>query len=164
MLQIEFAMSKKSSDDNSESVIRGNREKILRGWHHRKHAGYKFFEDPKYGWEKILVPDPERFDLIQKAVSLVLNRKPVTYALDKLNNDWGFRTPKTRRQGGKPMSLSNFYKILHEEFYCGWLETNHGERVLGKHKPMISKPEYDQIQIILGCKGRPTLSWIYQMW
>ena len=29
MLQIEFAVSKKSSDDNSESVKRGNREKPL---------------------------------------------------------------------------------------------------------------------------------------
>jgi len=60
MLQIEFAMSKKSSDDNSESVKRGNREKILRGWHHRKHLGYKFVDDPQTT-EKILAPDPERF-------------------------------------------------------------------------------------------------------
>jgi len=54
MLQIEFAMSKKSSDDNSESVKRGNREKILRGWHHRRHLGYKFVESEKFGWEKFL--------------------------------------------------------------------------------------------------------------
>jgi DNA invertase Pin-like site-specific DNA recombinase len=66
MLQIEFAMSKKTSDDNSKSVKRGNREKILRGWYYKKHAGYMFYEDEKYGWEKTLVPDPERFDLFKK--------------------------------------------------------------------------------------------------
>lgn len=155
MLQIEFAMSKKTSDDNSESVKRGNREKILRGWYYKKHAGYMFYEDEKYGWEKTLIPDPERFELIQKAIKLVLSKERVSVALNKLNDDWGFRTPVTRRQGGKPMSLSNFYKILHEEFYCGWLETSQGERLLGKHQPMITEHEYDQLQIILADKGRP---------
>ncbi len=155
MLQLEFAMSKKTSDDNSEAVKRGNREKILRGWGHKKHAGYKFFRDPQYGWEKTLIPDPERFLLIQKAIKLVLNKERVSVVLKKLNEDWGFRTPKTRRLGGKPMSLSNFYRILHDEFYCGWLMTSQGERVRGKHKAMISDQEYDQLQILLADKGKP---------
>lgn len=155
ILQIEFAMSKKTSDDNSESVKRGNREKILRGWGYKKHSGYIFYEDEKYGWEKTLIPDTERFELIQKAIRLVLNRERVSVALNRLNNDWGFRTPKTRKLGGKPMSSGNFYKILHSEFYCGWLETSQGERILGKHQPMITEQEYDQLQVILADKGRP---------
>ena len=154
MLQIEFAVSKKSSDDNSESVKRGNREKILRGWDHKKHAGYMFFEDPKHNWEKIIIPDPDRFELLQKAIRLVINGERVSIALNKLNNEWGYLTPRTRKQGGKPMSLSNFYKILHDDFYCGWLETKKHERVRGKHIAMISEQEFDQLQKILANKGK----------
>ncbi|EKD57299.1 MAG: hypothetical protein ACD_57C00350G0016, partial [uncultured bacterium] len=32
--------------------------------------------------------------------------------LHKLNNEWGFRTRITRRQGGKPLSKSAWYKLL----------------------------------------------------
>lgn len=155
MLQLEFAMSKKSSDDNSESVKRGNKEKILRGWDIRKHPGYMFVEDPAYGWEKVLKPDPERFQLIQDAFRLILKGKTVRNILHKLNDEWGYRTPKTRRQGGKPMKLSNFYRMLHDEFYCGWLYTPDGERVEGKHTPMLTKQEFQEIQDILLNKTRP---------
>ena len=155
MLQLEFAMSKKSSDDNSESVKRGNREKILKGWHHRKHLGYQFYESPEHGWEKILIPDQERFELLQKAIYLVLTGKSVSYTLNKLNNDWGFRTPKTKKMGNKPLVESSFYRILHNEFYCGWLYTDKEEKIRGNHVPMISDEEFDQLQVILADKGKP---------
>lgn len=155
MLQLEFAMSKKSSDDNSESVKRGNREKILKGWHHRKHLGYQFFESPEHGWEKILIPDQERFEMLQKAIYLVLAGKSVLKVIDMLNNDWGFRTPKTKRMGDKPLGESSFYRILHNEFYCGWLHTSKEEKVKGNHTPMITDEEFDRLQIILADKGKP---------
>jgi len=155
MLQIEFAMSKKSSDDNSESVKRGNREKILRGWHHRRHLGYKFVESEKFGWEKILVIDEERYELLKKAVHLVISGKPVRNVLKTLNNDWGFRTPKTKKLGNKPLSQSNFYKILHDEFYCGWIYTSDGQKIKGNHQPMITETEFDQLQVMLADRGKP---------
>ncbi len=154
MLQLEFAMSKKSSDDNSESVKRGNREKILRGWDIRSHAGYKFEENVQTG-ELVLVKDPIRYDLIRKAIYLVLHKKPVSEALTMLNDTWGYRTHKTRRQGDKPMSLSNLYKLLHDDFYCGWIYTPDDERIRGKHEPMISEAEFWEIQAVLGAKGKP---------
>lgn len=159
MLQLEFAMSKKTSDDNSEAVIRGNKEKILRGWDIRRHAGYRFVEEPLTG-EKIIDTDPERFDLVKNALHLILQHRSVTEVLEILNTQWGYRTPKTRKLGGKPMSLSNFYKILHEEFYCGWIYTADGERIKAKHVPMITEAEYWNIQEILGKKGKPRPKWL----
>lgn len=152
MLQMEFAMSKKSSDDNSESVKRGNREKILRGWPIKKHAGYMFVEEPTTG-EKLLRKDPERFDLVQKAMHLVIEGKTPPAAMEILNNEWGYRTPKTRKLGGKPMSMSNFYNILHDEFYVGWLYTDDGQRVKGKYESMLSEVEYARLQMVLGNGG-----------
>jgi site-specific DNA recombinase len=155
MLQLEFAMSKKSSDDNSESVKRGNKEKILRGWDIRKHPGYMFVEDPNYNWEKVLHPDPERFQLIKDSFGLVLKGKSVRNTLDILNNKWGYRTPKTRRQGGKPMTLSNLYRVLQDDFYCGWIYTPDGQKIKGKHKQMIREDEFNYIQQILADKRKP---------
>jgi len=152
MLQLEFAMSKKSSDDNSESVKRGNTEKILRGWSTKRHAGYLFVEDPNNG-EKIIDNDPLRYDLVKNAFQLVLQYKSPPRVLEILNNEWGFRTVKTRRSGGRPMSMNNLYKILHNEFYAGWNTTKEGQRVKGQHNPMITDKEYAKIQSILDLKG-----------
>ena len=152
MLGMDFLFSKKTSDDNSESVKRGNKEKILRGWSVKRYAGYKFVEDPTTG-EKILAVDPERFPLIKKAIAEVLNYKSPPRVFDMLNGDWGYRTSKTRRSGNRPMSISNFYKILHNDFYSGWIYTADGQRVKGKHEAMISDRDYEKVQIILGGKG-----------
>lgn len=154
MLQLEFAMSKKSSDDNSESVKRGNKSKILGGWSTKRHAGYMFVEDP-VTTARIIAPDPDRFPTIKRAFELILEYKTPPRVLEILNKELGYRTPKTRRQGGKPMSMSNLYQILHNEFYAGWLYTADGQRVHGKHEPMITDAQYDKVQEILGAKGKP---------
>ena len=154
MLQLEFAMSKKSSDDNSESVKRGNKEKMLRGWDIRRHLGYKFIDNPDT-LEKILEPDEPRFSMLRQVFNMVLAYKPTGQALQVLNDEMGFRTPKTRRTGGRPLTTSNFYKILHEPFYAGWLTLPNGEIIKGKHQPLITDKEYQQVQTILAAKGRP---------
>lgn len=51
------------------------------------------------------------------------------------------------------MSISNFYNMLHDEFYAGWLYTDDGQRVRGKYDPMIEDDEYSQLQVILGNGG-----------
>lgn len=164
ILQIEFAMSKKSSDDNSESVKRGNREKLARGHDIKVHAGYIFKEDPKT-FERVLYPDEDRFEIIRRAILEVLNGEQVSKVLDRLNGEWGYRSRKTRKMGGKPLSKSGFYKILNDDFYCGYVTQPEGERIIGAHVPMISEYQFEQVQRILGSKGRPrakTLSLPYR--
>ena len=149
MLQLEFAMSKKSSDDNSEAVKRGNREKILKGLALKKHLGYKFVTNEETN-ERILVPDKERFKLLQKSFRLIIDGHSVNDTLTKLNDEWGFRTPKTKKLGNKPLALGSLYKILKSEFYCGWLYTARKERVKGKHIALITEAEFEKLQIIIG--------------
>jgi hypothetical protein len=62
--------------------------------------------------------------------------------------------------GGKPLSFSHIYKILSEPFYYGWFwhkDPDSGKTALwkGNHEPMITKEEYDLIQLRLGTKGKP---------
>ena len=73
------------------------------------------------------------------------------------NDEWGFRTRRTRKQGGNPLSLSALYHIFHNPFYYGWFESPSGSGQLheGKHEPMVTKEEFDRVQTLLGRTGNP---------
>jgi hypothetical protein len=77
--------------------------------------------------------------------------------LNILNNEWGFKTRKAKKQGGKPLTLSGLYKIFTNPFYYGWFEypEGSGQWYRGRHKPMITETEFDRVQVLLGRKGKP---------
>jgi len=104
---------------------------------------------------KIIIKDPERFNLVRKMWDLMLtgNYTPPKI-LDIANNEWGFRTRKFKRIGGRPLSRSGIYKIFTSLFYAGIIE-NAGVQYQGAHEPMITLEEYDRVQILLGRKGKP---------
>ena len=77
--------------------------------------------------------------------------------LHKLNNEWGFRTRITRRQGGKPLSKSAWYKLLADPYLYGLMIRSEGEEI-GNHKPVLSKDDFDKLQIMLGRKGKPRVA------
>ena len=62
-----------------------------------------------------------------------------------------------RNSNNKPIARSTIYRILIDPFYYGEFEypKGSGNWYIGKHKPMITKEEYDKIQILLGRKGKP---------
>ena len=105
--------------------------------------------------ENYIVEDPERFKIIRKAWDLMLSGNytgPVI--LDKLNNEYGLRTRKTRRTGGKPLSRSGLYRMFADPFYAGQFLYN-GVLYHGKHKPMVTREEFDRLQELLGRPGKP---------
>ncbi len=77
--------------------------------------------------------------------------------LDIANNQWGLRTPKRPKIGGTPPTRSCIYKIFNAPFYYGYFEwpKNSGNWVKGSHTPMITKDEFDRVQILLGKPLRP---------
>lgn len=159
ILNIEFGMAKKDSDDKSENVKRGNNYKFheKREWIGPAKPGYKNITDSRTKEKKIVV-DKERFPLIQKAMKLILSgtHTPME-ALSLLNNKWGFRTRKTRKQGGRPLSKSGFYRVLADPYAYGLMIRTEGE-VYGRHKTMLNEEDFQKLQIILGRKGRPHIS------
>jgi site-specific DNA recombinase len=74
--------------------------------------------------------------------------------LEIANNDWGFRTRKTKKLGGKELSRSGIYRIFTNPFYAGIIRYG-GQEYEGKHKPMITLSEYNRVQFLLGRKGKP---------
>ncbi len=136
--------------DLRKNVKRGIQRKLNEGWRPGS-ASLGYSNDLA---THTVIKDPKRFNLIRRAWDLMLTgNHPVSQILDKLNNEWGFRTPKKRRMGGKELSKSMLYKIFTNLFYAGII-VHKGQEYPGKHEPMITLEEYDRVQMLLGRKGK----------
>ncbi|OGH14230.1 MAG: hypothetical protein A2687_05905 [Candidatus Levybacteria bacterium RIFCSPHIGHO2_01_FULL_38_26] len=158
LMYVEFGMANQFISDLSKDTKRGLKSKAERGW---LPSGAKpGYMNDKYAerGNKTIVEDPERFILMRKGWDMMLTGiySPIQ-VLRKMNGEWGYRTTKHKRIGGKPMSRSQIYKTFTDPFYYGDFEypVGSGNWYKGKHKPMISKEEYEKVQIFLGNKGRP---------
>lgn len=154
-IAIQLCGANQYSRDLSVNVKRGLKSKLDKGWMPgTAPLGYLNTRTEIRG-ENYILKDPERFDLIRKAWDLMLTGNYVpTQILDKLNNDWGFRTRGSKKRGGKPMSRSTIYRMFTNSFYTG-LITYGGLLVQGKHEPVITLEEFDRVQVLLGREGKP---------
>ncbi len=157
-----FMMSKKESDDKGVNTKRGLREKAESGWFPSS------WTKPGYMWDrfaergnKTLLKDSERFLLIKQCWELMLTGAyTVPQILHKLNDEWGYRSPKRRSMGGTPMQRSQLYTLFGDPFYYGWYEYKDANGVLqwhkGEHEPMVTEEEFNRVQMLLGrnCKQR----------
>ena len=156
MLGFLMLNAKLENDNKSVNVKRGMLTKAENGWlPGAAKPGYMNTKMDIKGKEYQIV-DPLRFPLIRRCWDMILTGFYSPPAiLDKLNNEWGYRTPQKRKIGGKPMSRSMIYDIFSDSFYYGEYEYPSGSEKYyqGKHKPMISKEEFDKVQILLGRKS-----------
>lgn len=158
MMYVEFGMANQFINDLSKNVKRGLKTKAEKGW---LPSGAKpGYMNDKYAEKgnKTIFKDPERFPLISKAWEMMLTGQySPPFILNKLNNEWGYRTPKHKRIGGKPMSRSMIYKVFSDPFYYGEFEYG-GVWYKGKHESMITKEDFNKVQIFLGKKGKLKLT------
>jgi DNA invertase Pin-like site-specific DNA recombinase len=163
-LQYALADSQFYSADLSRNIKRGNKEKRKRGWLSTANlAGYMNSPNTDYPndpTENITVIDPVRFNMIRRAWDLLLaGDYSVPAILDILNNQWGYRTRKTRKRGNTPMSKSSLYYIFNNIRYAGkMLNPANGELLDGTYPAMITIDEYDKAQFILGKHGKPRIT------
>lgn len=151
MLQIMFGQSKYYSDALSENVKRGNRTKLEKGWR-PNHAPLGYLNDPA---TKTIVKDPMHFPLIRRMFDLMLTGaySPKQIAL-MARDEWGFVTPKRKRIGGTPLSMSTIYRILSNPFYAG-INRWSGQVYSGRHEPVVSIDEFQRVRELLERPGRP---------
>jgi len=158
LMYIEFGMAQKYVDDLSKNVKRGLKTKIENGWYPGvAPAGYLNNTNNETG-KKDLIIDPDRFRLIRRMWDMMLTGLHTPpKILEMANNEWGFRTRRTRKMGGKPLCLSAIYQIFTKPFYYGWFEypNGSGQWYQGRHEPMITQAEYDRVQALLGRTGNP---------
>lgn len=153
MLSVLLGFSKYYVDSLAENVKRGERMKLEMGWRpNRAPAGYQ----NDYA-TKTIVPDERGFELIKRVFELALTgRYSIPKLASMLADEWGYRTPKKKRIGGRPLSLSMVYVMLRNPFYAGYIKWN-GDLYPGKHAPMLSWEEFTRLQALLGreAKKRP---------
>ncbi|OIQ90061.1 putative DNA-invertase from lambdoid prophage Rac [mine drainage metagenome] len=149
MLQIIFGYSKYYVDSLSENVKRGMRAKLERGWKPNKPpTGYKNEQELQ-----TIVSDAETFPIMKKLFERAVTGSYTIAELERmLRMQWGFRTPKRKRTGGRPLSLASLYRIFSNPFYAGYIRWN-GQLYPGKHEPMITWKEFERLQAVLGRPG-----------
>jgi len=158
-LNIDFTVSKKSSDDLGVAVHRGNRQKFFENkeWSGPAKQGFINFTDPIKKNRDVMV-DENRFNLLQQAGKKIASGELTPLeSLDWLNHDMGYRTLPQRKQGGGPLSETTFYNFLSDPFYYGVMKHKvDGVMQEGDHKypKMFTHDEWSVIQIRLGKKSR----------
>jgi DNA invertase Pin-like site-specific DNA recombinase len=151
MLSIIFGYSKYYVDSLSENVRRGYRAKVQRGWLPGL-APLGYLNDKE---AKTIIVDPERFPLVRQMWQLMLTGACPPHRIWEIaTKEWELRTVRRKRSGGKPISLSATYRILTNRFYAGILESE-GKIFPGKHQPLVTMDEFEQVQRLLGRPGVP---------
>jgi site-specific DNA recombinase len=149
MLAIMFGQSKYYVDSLSENVRRGNRTKRERGWFPGL-APMGYLNGRSEAGEKIIVPDPDRFPIMKRLWQLLLSGGySVPQLLDVATNEMGLRTPKRRRIGGNPLSVSGIYRMFLNPFYAGQL-VHETQSYPGKHESMVTLAQFERAQEVLG--------------
>jgi site-specific DNA recombinase len=151
VMAVELGMANQWIRDLSVDTKRGLKTKAERGWYPTfTSLGYIHNPIKKKG-DKEIIKDKKRFNLVRKMFDLFLEGMSVDKIV-KESISWGFKSKQ-----GTDIAKSTFYRILSDPFYYGEFEypKDSGNWYQGKHKPMISKEEFDEIQIMLGKKTRP---------
>jgi len=150
MLQLSLSQSQYFSSKLGKDVKRGLEQKFKMGWQPNMCPnGYVNIRDNKTGISVNKI-DHKRFKILRKAFDLMLSGGySVPEVLDKLNNDWAFKS----KIGNGGLSRSSLYRIFTNIFYAGIIRFD-GKQKYGKHKAMITLEEFDRIQFLLGKKGK----------
>lgn len=157
LLQLDFSMSKKDSDDKSIVVKRALEGRALRGLPNgMSKIGFLNDKTEEKGNRKWIV-DPLRFPLVKKLFKRMLTGRyspaqMYRYAIDDLK----LTTVKRKKEGGVPIAYSYIYIMLRDPIFAGFFFHNGKRCELDTRLPrVITEEEYWKIQAMLGAKGRP---------
>jgi site-specific DNA recombinase len=144
-LYMAFAQSKYYTDNLSENVRRGIRQRIQQGTYPgRAKRGY--YNQPK---THEIIPDPEWFPVIQRMFHEYAETDVSLEELGKRMYVFGLVN------GAKnPLSSSQVQLTLTDPFYYGAFIYD-GELHAGKHQPAVSKELWDKVQAKMRQRGKP---------
>ena len=155
LFSLEASVATQYSRDLSEKVRRGLHQKCMLGQPPvSAMLGYLNTKFAAHGTNAI-IEDPHRWHIVRKGFDMLLSRKySVAQIADILTHEYGLRTRQSETKGSRPLHKSILYRIFTSPFYYGYFQYK-GKLYKGSYKPMISIAEFDQVQEILGRKGKP---------
>lgn len=145
LLAVHFGMANQYSRDLSANVKRGNRTKLERGeWPNKAPFGYRNKRDTK-----TIVPAHPHAQAVVRIFELYASGLYTLRQVASKICDEGYRT-----KGGKRITKGVVDCILKHPFYYGAMP--HGAVLYaGKHKPLITKARFDEVQRLLHSNQRP---------
>lgn len=149
LMAVEFGMANQYIRDLSINIKRGIRNRVERGWCVGL-APIGYLNKIEEKEQRIIIKDPERFDLVKKIWSLLLEKH---YSIEKLYQIATNKFGLTQRNGKKPC-LSKFHHTFTNPFYYGYFRYK-GELRKGNHEPMISIQNFNTAQEILHNRMKP---------
>ena len=145
MLQVAFGQSKYFSDNLSENVKRGIRQKLRRGeWPGRAPIGY--VNNLK---THDIEPDPIKARVIKRAFEEYADGKHSLDSLRERLSFWGVVSAN-----GKPLARSTVQRVLTNPVYLGLIERN-GETYEGGFPPIVPIATFEKAQKILKSRAKP---------
>jgi len=141
---MKVSISRFYTNNLSEEVRKGQKEKISQGWLPTKPPlGYKTVGDKGH---KIHVIDEEKAPFLRKMFELYSTGNYSINSLVKVMFKEGLRS-----RAGKKVGKSRMSDLLSDPFYVGRMRWK-GEEYAGKQEPMISVALFDAVQTRLGRK------------
>jgi site-specific DNA recombinase len=158
---LEFGIANQYIRDLSNNVKRGLKTKLEMGWYpSRAPLGYLNSITREKGNNEI-IPDPDRFNQVKQMWAMMIKGTHSVSEIHQIATDkWKFKTRDSKHIAAKPLALSMMYRIFTSPFYYGWFEypKNSGNWYKGKHTPMVSEDEFNEVQKRLGrYAGKPKL-------
>ena len=134
------------SDINSRKTKKGLQERFDSGWW----PGWVplGYINKEVNGKKIIVPDPERWHLVRKALKMYLTGNFSALEITDILYKKGLKS-KT----GKKICNSVMINTLKNPFYAGLMRWNNQEK-MGKYKPIITLDEHKQILAITGAHNQ----------
>ncbi len=148
LLMILGSQAKLENDNRGMNVIRGLHNKAANGW--RPGVAPVGYLNNGIGEEKIVV-DPDRspviIEMFERVAKQAYTGRDIKRWLDSLDFE---------SKHGNRLGLSHIYRTLQNPFFYGEFQYPKTKPTLhkGKHKPLISKELFDQVQIQLAVAPR----------
>ncbi len=155
IISVESSLATQYSKDLGKMVKSGLDKKVAEGIAPLKAPiGYLNTKRAEHG-SNYIIKDTNRFEIIRRIWDLMLTGiYTPAKILGKINNEIGLKKQSHSSSIVFPIARSTIYRILTDPFYAGLFRYN-GHIHQGKHVAMITIEEYDQVQKLLGRKGRP---------
>ncbi len=148
MLQVAFGQSKYYSDNLSENVKRGIRQKLRRG-ECPHFAPFGYVNNPK---TRNIEPDEVKAKIVKKAFEEFATGKHTLESLSERLSFWGV-VSKT----GKPPCKATIQRMLNNITYLGIIKHN-GESYEGGFPALIDRATFEAVQKVQKQRARPRKS------
>ena len=148
MLQVAFGQSKYYSDNLSENIKRGIRQKLRRGeWIVKAPLGY--FNNAK---TRNIEPEPVKSKIIQRIFKEFAEGKHTLESARQRLSFFGILA-----KSGKPISNSTMHRTLTNSLYTGVIKCKE-EAYEGKFEALISQATFEAVQEKLSVAAKPRKS------